>query len=294
MNPVVLLDEVDKLGAGAWSGDPTAALLEVLDPAQNHTFRDHYLELDLDLSEVVFIATANVLDTVPGAAARPHGHRPPRRLHRRREGVHRRAATCCRASCSGPGCGDDELTVDDDTMLAVIRGYTREAGVRSLERELGRLARKAAAKIAVRRRQLPALDADAPRTTGSAGPRSSTTCPSAPSCPAWPPAWPSPATAATCCSSRRRRSRVGGDGEPSADAHRSARRRHEGVGADRPQLRAVARRRARRRPRRGAPAVPRPRAGGRRAQGRAVGGRHDDHGAGQPAARPAGQGRRSA
>ncbi len=158
MNPVVLLDEVDKLGAGAWSGDPTAALLEVLDPAQNHTFRDHYLEVDLDLSEVVFIATANVVDTVPAAlldrmdVVRLDGYTDqekvfiadryllPRQLQR-------------------AGLQPDELAVDDATVLAVIRGYTREAGVRSLERELGRLARKAAAKVASGD-PLPALDAD--------------------------------------------------------------------------------------------------------------------------------------
>jgi ATP-dependent Lon protease len=158
MNPVVLLDEVDKLGAGAWSGDPTAALLEVLDPAQNHTFRDHYLELDLDLSEVVFIATANVLDSVPGPLLdrmdiiRLDGYTDA-------EKVFIAGRYLLPRQLQRAGLRPDELTVDDDAVLAVIRGYTREAGVRSLERELGRLARKAAATIAARE-ELPVLDAE--------------------------------------------------------------------------------------------------------------------------------------
>ena len=146
-NPVILLDEVDKLSPGGWSGDPTAALLEVLDPAQNHTFRDHYLELDLDLSDVVFIATANILDTVPGPLldrmeiVRLDGYTDDEKVFIARRYLLPR-------QLDRAGMRADELTVDDDTILAVVRQYTREAGVRSLERELGRLARKAAARVA--------------------------------------------------------------------------------------------------------------------------------------------------
>ena len=148
MNPVVLLDEVDKLGAGGWSGDPTAALLEVLDPAQNHTFRDHYLEIELDLSQVVFIATANVADTIPGPLldrmefVRLDGYTEDEKVSIAQRYLLPR-------QLGRAGLRVDEVTVTDEAIRTVIGQYTREAGVRSLERELGKLTRKVAAKIAV-------------------------------------------------------------------------------------------------------------------------------------------------
>ena len=146
MNPVILLDEVDKVGAD-WRGDPSAALLEVLDPAQNHSFRDHYLDVEVDLSEVVFLATANQLDTIPAPLldrmeiiafdgyttqeklAIARGYLLPRQIKRH-------------------GLEADEVEVDDAILLSLISEYTREAGVRQLERELGKLLRSAATRIA--------------------------------------------------------------------------------------------------------------------------------------------------
>ena len=147
MNPIILLDEVDKMAAGGWSGDPTAALLEVLDPAQNHTFRDHYLEVDLDLSEVVFIATANVLDTIPAPLldrmdiVRLDGYTEAEKSF-----IARRYLLPRQIERSGLQL--DEVVVDDVVINEIISGWTREAGVRSLERELGRLVRKVTSKVA--------------------------------------------------------------------------------------------------------------------------------------------------
>jgi ATP-dependent Lon protease len=142
MNPVVLLDEVDKLAVG-YAGDPAAALLEVLDPAQNHTFRDHYLEVDLDLSDVLFLATANVVDTIPGPlldrmelvtldgyteqekVAIARDHLWPRQLDR-------------------AGLTVDEVTISDGALGAIAGEHTREAGVRQLERALAKVLRKVA------------------------------------------------------------------------------------------------------------------------------------------------------
>ena len=167
MNPVILLDEVDKMGAGGWSGDPSAALLEVLDPAQNHTFRDHYLEVDLDLSDVVFIATANVLDTIPAPLLDRmdivplDGYTDDEKLHIARRYLWPR-------QLAQSGLRDDEVTLRDEAITTIIRGYTREAGVRRLERELGRLAKKIAATVArgiVRGEDVPTQEIGPDRVT---------------------------------------------------------------------------------------------------------------------------------
>jgi len=146
MNPVILLDEVDKVGAD-WRGDPSAALLEVLDPAQNHSFRDHYLDVELDLSQVMFLATANVPDTIPGPlldrmeVIRFDGYTSEEKLAIARGYLWPRQR-------DRNGLRDDEVAISDEMLRTVIAEYTREAGVRNLERELGRLLRKTATRIA--------------------------------------------------------------------------------------------------------------------------------------------------
>ena len=153
MNPVVLLDEVDKLGAD-YRGDPSSALLEVLDPAQNHTFRDHYLEVELDLSQVLFIATANVADSIPGALLdrmellRIDGYTEQEKLAIARRHLLPRQVE--RAALR-----PDEVEITDEALLSVAADYTREAGVRSLEREVGRLLRKIATTLAARQLVAP-------------------------------------------------------------------------------------------------------------------------------------------
>ena len=146
MNPVFLLDEMDKVGAD-WRGDPSSALLEVLDPAQNHTFRDHYLEVDLDLSDVLFVATANVLETIPAPlldrteVIRLDGYTDAEKVAIARDHLLPR-------QIRGAGLEPEEIAVSEDALAAIVDRYTREAGVRSLERELGKLARKVATEIA--------------------------------------------------------------------------------------------------------------------------------------------------
>jgi ATP-dependent Lon protease len=146
MNPVILLDEVDKVGAD-WRGDPSAALLEVLDPAQNHAFRDHYLDVELDLSQVVFLATANQLDTIPGPLLDRmevisfDGYTVEEKVAIARDHLLPRQVTSA-------GLTADDVTVDESALRLVVSEYTRESGVRQLDRALGKLTRKIATGVA--------------------------------------------------------------------------------------------------------------------------------------------------
>ena len=169
MNPVIVLDEVDKLGAD-WRGDPSSALLEVLDPAQNHTFRDHYLDLDLDLSQVLFLATANLAETIQGPlldrlevirldgytedekVAIARGHLLDRQLERN-------------------GLDEHDVQVGDDALRRIVTDYTREAGVRNLERELGKLLRKVAARLVSEDVERPVIVDDAAVPDGLGRPK---------------------------------------------------------------------------------------------------------------------------
>ena len=286
MNPVILLDEVDKLGAD-YRGDPTAALLEVLDPAQNHTFRDHYLEVELDLSDVLFIATANIAEAIPDPlldrmevvsldgytedekVTIAAGHLLPRQLER-------------------AGLDAADVTVTDGALRRLSAEYTREAGVRTLERGIARVLRKIAAQLAAGQAELPV----------TVGPGRPARLPGA-----------SAAHAGVGRADRgagrghrpgghrdRRRRAVHrgvagrrGDRHHRCHAHRPAGRRDEGIRPDRAVLPALARRRAGaagRRPE--GPRRARARAGRRGAQGRPERGRHDDDRAGVAAVRPAG------
>ncbi|MYS23288.1 ATP-dependent Lon protease [Streptomyces sp. DvalAA-14] len=153
MNPVVLLDEIDKVGSD-YRGDPAAALLEVLDPAQNHTFRDHYLEVELDLSDVVFLATANVLETIPEPLldrmelVRLDGYTEDEKVVIARDHLLPR-------QLERAGLADDEVTLAEDALRKLTGEYTREAGVRTLERTIARILRKIAARHELGDQELP-------------------------------------------------------------------------------------------------------------------------------------------
>ena len=147
MNPVVLLDEIDKVGAD-WRGDPSAALLEVLDPEQNDTFRDHYLEVELDLSDVVFIATANEIERLP-APLLDRMEIIPVRGYSEDEKVDIARDHLLPRLYEQNAVTDDEVVISDEIVRTVVGDYTREAGVRALERRLDRLIRKAATRIAI-------------------------------------------------------------------------------------------------------------------------------------------------
>ena len=270
INPVLMLDEIDKVSVGV-QGDPAAALLEVLDPAQNHTFRDHYLEVPLDLSSVLFIATANQLGTVhPALLDRMEiislsGYTEEEKIHiakiylvpRQRE---------------EHGLKPEQITIDDAALRRVIGEYTREAGVRSLERQIGTLARKVAARVATDAAYVGLIAAaDVPDYLGPPRFRSEgafrLSRPGVATGLAWTEVGGDVLYIEAGTAARRRRA---------PDPHRAARQRDAGVGARRAQPRPSPGLRARHLARNADQAGPaHPCARGRDTQRRAVGWRDD-------------------
>jgi len=274
-NPVFLLDEVDKLGV-SFQGDPAAALLEVLDPAQNDSFTDHYLGVPFDLSEVLFIATANFPQSIPGPlldrleTVNFAGYTEREKLEIARRYLVPR-------QLRDNGLSPEQLEITDAGLSEITTSYTREAGVRQLEREIGKLGRKVARKIAdggAERIRVDAGDVDDLIGRPKVHPEHK--------------AREDQVGVAT----GMYYTPVGGErdaGQGRARADRPAGRRHEGVGAGGPDVRQVARRPARN-PRGGVRRHrhPRPRPGGRHPEGRTLGGRHHGDGAGLRAVAPVG------
>ena len=207
-NPVFLLDEVDKMSTD-FRGDPSSALLEVLDPEQNNTFNDHYLDVDYDLSKVMFITTANTLERIP----RPLQDRMEiiriAGLHRDREAQHRQAATWSRSSARPTACSEENIEFSDNAMLAHHPPLHAEAGVRNLEREIAAVCRKVAVEVVktdrnahVQRHRLePGASSSDRRASATARPRPSRRSASR-------PASRGPSSAASCSASRSRSCRA--------------------------------------------------------------------------------------